>query len=115
MKRQELIKRHIVFVSAICLFILLLKLLNITCPILFLFGIPCPTCGVSRALLSLLNTDFDLYFYYHPLALPLLFAVLSIIHLRQFKRKKVAFTLAMSVLTLNLILYVLRFQLLKEL
>lgn len=31
------------------------------------FGIPCPTCGMTRAYISLLHFDFKHAFFYHPL------------------------------------------------
>lgn len=37
------------------------------CPFLFLWGIPCPGCGMTRAFLALLHLDFAAAFYYHPL------------------------------------------------
>lgn len=37
------------------------------CPFRFFIGIPCPGCGMTRALVSLLRLDFDAAFHYHPL------------------------------------------------
>ena len=37
------------------------------CPFLYVFGIPCMGCGMTRALLSVLHLDFKSAFYYHPL------------------------------------------------
>lgn len=37
------------------------------CPVLFLTGISCPGCGLSRAWLSALKLDFSSAMYYHPL------------------------------------------------
>ena len=37
------------------------------CPLDYVLGIPCPTCGITRALLSVLNGDLKAAFYYHPL------------------------------------------------
>ncbi len=39
------------------------------CPIRFLFGIPCPGCGITRAWLFALRLDFAQAFSYHPLFL----------------------------------------------
>jgi len=41
--------------------------LSYKCPFLFFLGIPCPGCGMTRALLSLLRLDFAAAFHYHPL------------------------------------------------
>lgn len=37
------------------------------CPSYFIFGISCPTCGITRALGSLLLLDINKAFYYHAL------------------------------------------------
>ncbi len=37
------------------------------CPIAGLFGIPCPTCGVSRAVRAGLGGDTSAAFHFHPL------------------------------------------------
>lgn len=37
------------------------------CPFLFFFGIPCPGCGMTRALMAAARLDFKAAFYYHPL------------------------------------------------
>lgn len=46
------------------------------CPFLLLTGLPCPTCGVTRALDALLHGDLAGYWQCHPLALPLAAVVL---------------------------------------
>lgn len=50
-----------------------------TCLIRFLFHFPCPTCGVTRALISLIQGHFDKYCYYNIMALPLLCATILMI------------------------------------
>ncbi|MGL5702740.1 MAG: DUF2752 domain-containing protein [Cetobacterium sp.] len=32
-----------------------------------IFGIPCPTCGITRAFISLINFNFKEAFRFHPL------------------------------------------------
>ncbi len=36
------------------------------CPMKLLFGIPCPCCGITRAMISLLKGNIRESFYYHP-------------------------------------------------
>ncbi len=53
-----------------CLFgagILLLNLLGYVCPLLLFFGLPCPGCGMTRAVLSLLRLELAEAFVFHPL------------------------------------------------
>lgn len=37
------------------------------CPLQHFTGIPCPGCGLSRAVVALLRLDFGLAFRYHPM------------------------------------------------
>ncbi len=46
----------------------ILALLSVyKCPLDLLFGIPCPLCGATRAVLSAITGRFADAFYYHPL------------------------------------------------
>lgn len=55
----------------------MMGMMGITCPILFMTGISCAGCGMTRAWLSLFRLDFGAAFYYHPLFwLPALLIVL---------------------------------------
>lgn len=40
------------------------------CPFRFFFGISCPGCGMTRALLAALRLDFAAAFSYHPVVFP---------------------------------------------
>lgn len=46
--------------------ILLLSILKIyRCPIKYIFGLSCPTCGLTRAIISAFQLKFTTAFYYH--------------------------------------------------
>ena len=49
-------------------------LMPFTCPILFVTGIPCPGCGLTRAWLAALQGAFARAFVFHPMfwAIPVL-------------------------------------------
>lgn len=47
--------------------IVLMYLLSLPCPILYVTGIPCPGCGMTRAFVHLVQLDFVEAFHYHPL------------------------------------------------
>ena len=65
----------------------MMGLMGITCPILFMTGISCAGCGMTRAWLSLFRLDFGAAFYYHPLFwLPALLIVLFLFEKRIFKQ-----------------------------
>ena len=65
----------------------MMGMMGITCPILFMTGISCAGCGMTRAWLSLFRLDFGAAFYYHPLFwLPALLIVLFLLEKRIFKQ-----------------------------
>lgn len=61
------------------------------CPFDFIFGISCPGCGMTRALISALHFDFSMAFYYHPLfplgILLFIFFILDYFNIYQMKYK----------------------------
>lgn len=80
---------------------------GITCPILFLTGISCAGCGMSRAWLCLLHLDVAGAFSYHPLFwIPPIALVLFLnCHRLSSKLKKLLLVIAC---TLFLVVYFLR-------
>ena len=59
--------KDIQVLAAVALFYIVIESLGVTCPILFLTGISCAGCGMSRAWLSLLRLDLAGAFAFHPL------------------------------------------------
>lgn len=53
--------------AAVFLLYVVLELLGVTCPILFLTGVSCAGCGMSRAWLALLRLDLAAAVRFHPL------------------------------------------------
>ena len=82
---------------------------GIGCPFLFLFRVPCPTCGVTRALVCLLKGDLKGYFFYHPLAVLLVISVFLMLHIKLFKRRRVIAVFVNSLLSVNACFYFIRF------
>ena len=64
MKKWEILKLTAIIAGV---YLFLEYFLDITCPILYLTGISCAGCGMSRAWIRLLHLDFAGAFYYHPL------------------------------------------------
>lgn len=54
-------------IAAIALFYVVIEAFGVTCPILFLTGISCAGCGMSRAWMALLRGDLAGAFAFHPL------------------------------------------------
>ncbi len=106
---KGIVLRHIIYFTVICLYLCVIGIFEIGCPILYFFNIECPTCGVTRALISLIRLDFNGYIMYHPLALPLIVAVWIFFHGKIIKRKRTAYLIAGAILFLNTALYIMRF------
>ena len=62
-------KEKLLFLCGLLLYVVLLRLGGLTCLIRAIFGIPCPGCGMTRAVLSLLSFDLPQALAYHPLVL----------------------------------------------
>ena len=57
----------------------------IGCPLLRVFSIPCPGCGMTRACLRLVMLDFAGAWYYHPLVFVVPFSLLWLFHYKAFR------------------------------
>ena len=104
-------KRLLVFHFAVipgifALYYIILKILGIDCPIKALTGKACPTCGMTRAMLSLLRFDFKGYLHYNPMALFTGIAVLLIIHRKKIKPKLLSDMYCILALTANTFYYI---------
>jgi hypothetical protein len=78
-----------------------------TCIIRTITHYPCPTCGVTRAMLSLLNGNIEKYLYYNAMALPLFISV-SIFFVSHFLKKDKYKLLSYIILLINIPYYIFR-------
>lgn len=72
---MRLFQKEYICLGLVLAFVVFLYFVTgIGCPILYVTGIPCPGCGMSRACLKLLQLDFSAAYHYHPLCfiLPLI-------------------------------------------
>ena len=74
---MRLFQKEYICLGLVLAFVVFLYFVTgIGCPILYVTGIPCPGCGMSRACLKLLQLDFSVAYRYHPLCFMLpLFAL----------------------------------------
>lgn len=108
LSNNKLLKATIVnaaLVAVLCLYYLLLHIIGISCPIKAIFGIKCPTCGVTTATLSLLHGDFYGYFSTQPFAVFIGIAVLLEVNRFLFKKTVFIDAYAVTVVVLNFIYY----------
>ncbi len=80
----------------------------IVCPVRCFFGIPCPGCGMTRALLSALRLDFSAAFAYHPLWVAVLPAAALIAFLAIKGRKKALYVTITACSLLLLFVWIFR-------
>ena len=66
MEKKYIIKKHFVFITILIFVWTVYGLCGISCPIKHIFGISCPTCGVTRAMIAILKGDFVGYLSYNP-------------------------------------------------
>jgi len=90
---------------AVSIFNIISFIVGLECPFKMFFDIPCPTCGVTRALLAFARMDITNYLNYNAMALFLVSAVLILISDEVIKLRKTARIYAYTVLAVNLIYY----------
>ena len=100
-------KKQLPLIIGFALYLIILKTTRIGCPIYFFTGIPCPTCGMSRAYFSLFHLDIMQAFHYHPLfLLPIVVFYLSF-KWNTYSNKTKNFILK-SIITLMILVYAFR-------
>lgn len=80
----NLLLMHATLLAAILLYMFVLVKLKIYCPIRYATGIPCPGCGMSRALGCLLRLDFAGSLKCNPALLPCMTAIFFLINRETF-------------------------------
>ena len=106
---KKIIIKHLTVISAVILYIIILKLFSLDCIIKAVIGMPCPTCGITRSVISMFKLDFKQAFYYHPLSIPIIAALLLGIHSSLFKKgKKYINIFVITVAVLTFACYVIR-------
>ena len=100
-------KKKIIYVCASMagLFIFL----NWFCPGKRFLGVICPTCGMSRALISLLRLDVGGYFHYNAMALPMAAVLLLGMFYSKISdklMKRISLLMIILVCAVNLVYYI---------
>lgn len=100
-------KTDIVSIGTITGFYLLMEMAGITCPILFLTGVSCAGCGMSRAWLSVCRADWRGAFCYHPLFWLPIPAVLLLLNKKNMPRRWFVF-MGIAIIALFLAVWAVR-------
>ena len=93
-------------IAALCLFVLVFGEKSI-CFFRLLIGIPCPGCGMTRALCSALHLNFEKAFLFHPLW-PLVPPAAVYVLYKALKRQKIKERYIFIVGCLFVIVYIIR-------
>lgn len=88
---MKILIKHILIISLIFAIWLIFQIFNIPCPSKLFFKVPCPACGTTRALFSLLKLDFKSYFHYNAMALPLVICIILEFHKNLLKKKLIKY------------------------
>lgn len=107
LKTDKIIANHLELIVAIGVAIILMNIFGIGCPILYLTGVPCMGCGMTRAFMALVRMDLVDAFLYHPLwwLVPVYLFVLSF---REKISKRQLKIITVCVIALFVIIYVVR-------
>lgn len=91
----------------------ILRYFDVTCIIYKITKIPCPTCYMGRALISLLKFDIDAYIGYNIMALPVAAAFAAELFIGSFgKYKNIVHFYCAAVLIINMVYYLMRINVL---
>lgn len=102
---KRVLQRHIVYISTILSVIWILNISGIGCPVRFFFGIRCPSCGMTRAILALLRLEFQKSLEYNLMTIPVVFALFLGFHKRLIRRKGLADILIITVAVITFFYY----------
>lgn len=99
-------KNEVSAIAGIVLFYFLIECMGVTCPILYLTGVSCAGCGMSRAWLAVLHGNFAAAIHFHPLfwmAVPMGILFLLRGHMGQRTKKGIVIVIAVLFLGVYLL------------
>ena len=67
MRKITQLKEKLLFIAVYLCIVFVFRQFDILCLFQHFLGIPCPGCGMTRAMLAVLQLDFAAAFRYHPM------------------------------------------------
>ncbi len=86
-RNTKILSKHIFLILIISVYLFILNIFHIFCPFRYVFGIPCPACGTTRAVERLLMLDFSGYCFYNVLAVPLFALFILAVHSKKLSER----------------------------
>lgn len=97
---------EIIILGAVIILAGIFAIAGIPCVIYYITGVPCPACGMTRAMVAILKGDLQSYMEYNLMALPVALAFLAELFQKAFgKRIIIVHIVSAGVLCINLIYY----------
>ena len=100
-------RRRFLYFALFFVYIALIQ--KIKCPFLYIFNVKCPTCGMTRAIMSLFHGNIGDYIKYNAMAIPVCMVVMLEIHKSFFMHGRIIDALCILTIMANLVYYLLRF------
>ena len=105
----ERLKSKLALLIAFIVVYLLMVIFDTTCIVKFVFGIPCPGCGLTRAWVSFFRLDFRSAFEYHPLFWTVPISLYYILYdLAPFKNKFLNYGVPITIIAMFFINWIVR-------
>lgn len=109
--KVKIILVHIGVAALLSLLIVLFWSDIASCPIYTIFKIPCPCCRMVHAIKCLVTLDLSGYVKYNVMAVPVMLAVIIIIHAKNvpyLALRRALIGIAITVFAVNLVYYLVR-------
>ena len=102
-------KSEFFIIITFALFLVVCKLLKISCIIYKVIGFKCPTCNMTSAVLALIKGDFNTYVRLNVMAVPVLIVFLGELFNKSTSKYKIFFDIfSVIILVINFIYYAYR-------
>ncbi len=110
-KIKKIVMEHLIIIIVASLYIIFINISGIGCPIAAVIGKPCPTCGITRAIVSLISMDLKAYMSYNPMAIPMCIALILGVHRSFFVKyiKRIDW-IVIIIVVLTLVVYLVRLK-----